>query len=127
MIQTVQTDQAPAPVGPYSQAVVAQGKTLYLAGQIPLNPASGAIESEDAAEQTRQCLRNIGAILKAAGGDYGSLAKVTVYTTDIGEFAAINRAYAEFFAAGRYPARVVVEVSALPRSARVEIEAVACL
>ncbi len=118
----IKTDKAPAAIGPYSQGVLAC-RLLYTAMQIALDPASGEMTGATAVEQAQQCLRNVRAIAEAAGGSLDHAVKVTVYLTDMGEFAAINEAYAEFFTADP-PARAVVEVSRLPKDALVAIEAV---
>lgn len=119
----VQTDEAPAPVGPYSQAVRA-GDWLFLSGQVPLDPATGELVGEDAAAQAARVLENIGAILRAAGMDYADVVKTTIFLVDLRDFAAVNEVYARYFSE-RPPARSTVQVSALPKGARVEIEAVA--
>jgi 2-iminobutanoate/2-iminopropanoate deaminase len=118
----VETRQAPDAVGPYSQAVRAVG-LLFCSGQIPLDPASGEITAETPALQTTQCLRNLEAVCEAAGTALDRALRLTVYTTDLGEFAAINEAYAEFFGA-EPPARAAVGVAALPKGAMVEIDAI---
>ncbi|MGQ9531898.1 MAG: RidA family protein [Desulfotomaculales bacterium] len=119
----VQTDEAPAPVGPYSQAVRA-GDWLFLSGQVPLDPATGELVGEDAAAQAARVLENIGAILRAADMDYADVVKTTIFLTDLRDFAAVNEVYARYFSE-RPPARSTVQVSALPKGARVEIEAIA--
>ena len=121
----VQTDKAPAAVGPYSQAYKAGG-LLFVSGQIPLDPATGEFNSNDAVEQLRQCLANIAAIAEAAGTSIDKTVKTTVLLTDLSGFAAINAAYGEVFKEP-YPARACFEVSALPRGAKVEVEAVVSL
>ena len=123
MIKTIATDKAPAAIGPYSQAKVA-GDTLYASGQIPINPATGNIEAETIEEQTRQSLTNIQHILEAAGAGMSDVVKTTVLLADIADFAAMNGVYAEFFK-GDCPARAAFQVAAIPKGARVEIEAIA--
>jgi 2-iminobutanoate/2-iminopropanoate deaminase len=123
MRETVRTDKAPAAVGPYSQAVRA-GQTVWVSGQIPLDPATGKLVAGDVEEQARQAMRNLGAILEAAGSGFDRVVKATVYLTDLDDFDAVNRVYAEFMPSPP-PARVCVEVARLPRGARVEIDAVA--
>ncbi|MBZ5637905.1 MAG: RidA family protein [Acidobacteriia bacterium] len=123
MRETVRTDRAPAAVGPYSQAVRARG-TVWVSGQIPLDPATGAIVPGDVETEARQALRNVGAILEAAGSGLDRVVKTTVYLTDLDDFERVNRVYAELVPSPP-PARVCVEVSRLPRGARVEIDAVA--
>lgn len=118
------TPNAPSPVGPYSQAIRA-GNLIFVAGQIPLDPASGKMP-EGITEQTRQVLRNIAAVLEAAGASMADVVKTTVYMKDLGEFAAMNQVYASFFRESP-PARATVEVARLPKDARVEIEAIAVL
>ena len=125
MRETIPAAGAPDAVGPYSHAVKAGG-LLFVSGQIPLDPDSGELVGETAAEQARQCLTNLAAIADAAGTDLGQAAKCTVLLTSMGDFTEVNEAYAEFFS-GEFPARIAYEVSALPRNARVEIDAVIAL
>jgi len=120
----VLTGDAPAPIGPYSQAVLASGPVLFTAGQIGLIPGKNEIVQGGIREQTRQALENVSAILGAGGSDLSRVVKTTVFLKDMGEFAAMNEVYGEYFA-GSPPARSTVEVSRLPRDARVEIEAIA--
>ncbi len=122
-MKMIATDKAPEAIGPYAQAVEANG-VVYCAGQLPINPASGAIEVVGAAEQTMQVLLNLRAVLEAAGSGLDRVVKTTVFLTDIGDFPAVNKVYAEMFA-GHTPARSTVQVARLPKCARVEIEAVA--
>lgn len=124
-LKAIQTPNAPAAIGPYSQAVRA-GNTLYVSGQIPLDPATGALVPGGIAEQTRQSLKNIRAILQAAGADMDRVVKTTVLLADIGDFAAMNEVYAEAFTAP-FPARAAFQAAELPRGALVEIECVAQL
>lgn len=121
----ITTSDAPAPIGPYSQAV-AVGTLLYTAGQIPLDPATNALVEGDIRAQTRQALKNLEAILKAGGASWDSVVKTTVFLKDMSEFAAMNEVYAEVFSKSA-PARSTVEVARLPRDARVEIEAIAVI
>ena len=123
--QPVPTPNAPPAAGPYSPAVRA-GEWLFLAGQVPLDPATGSMVQGDAATQARQVLRNIRAVLEDCGASLDDVAKTTVFVTNLGDFAAINEVYAEAFGAHR-PARSTVQVAALPGGAHVEIEAVAHL
>jgi len=123
MRQPVRTEGAPAAVGPYSQAVVAAG-WLWVSGQIPLRPETGRLVEGGIEDQTRQALRNLVAVLEAAGSGVHRVVKVTLYLTDLDSFDAVNRVYAEFFH-DEPPARVCVEVSRLPRGAQVEVDAVA--
>jgi len=120
--QVVLTQSAPSPVGPYSQAIRA-GSLVFVAGQIPMDPKTGAMP-EGIAEQTRVVLRNVQAVLEAAGASLAAVVKTTVYMKDLGEFAAMNQVYVEFFT-DKPPARATVEVARLPKDARVEIEAIA--
>ena len=122
MKQIIATPAAPKAVGPYSQAVLLNG-TLYVSGQLPLDPETGGMP-EGVEAQTRRSLQNLGAILNAAGLDFSDIAKTTVLLADIADFAAMNAVYAEFFPADK-PARVCYQVAALPMGARVEIDAVA--
>lgn len=121
---TVSTESAPKAIGPYSQAVATDGGLVFLSGQIPLDPATGSMVSGSFADEARRVLANLDAVLVAAGADRGRVVKVTVFLTDLGSFSELNDIYAEFFGSHR-PARAVVEVSALPRGARLEMEAVA--
>jgi len=119
----VNTDRAPAAVGPYSQAVVVDG-WAWVSGQIPIDPATGALVEGDIGVQARRSLDNVAAILSAAGCRLEDVVRATVYLVDMDDFAAVNAVYAEFFGDLR-PARACVEVSRLPKGARVEIDAVA--
>lgn len=119
----VSTAEAPRAIGPYSQAVRIDG-LVFLAGQTPIDPASGTLVDGDAGMQTRQCFRNLFAVLAAAGSTPADVQKVNVYLVDMGDFAAMNAAYVEQFEAP-YPARTTVAVAGLPLGARVEIELVA--
>jgi len=119
----VRSGEAPAAIGPYSQAVRA-GEFLFVSGQIPADPASGKIVEAGVAAQTERALKNLGAILAAAGLGFGSVVKTTVYLTDMERFAEMNEVYARFFGETP-PARATVQAGALPKGALVEIEAVA--
>ena len=119
----IHTDNAPAAIGPYSQAIQA-GNTIYVSGQLPIVPATGAFAGDDIAAQTRQSLTNMKNILNAAGADMCDVVKTTVLLADIADFAAMNAVYAEFFTAP-YPARAAFQVACLPKNALVEIECVA--
>ena len=121
----VSTSEAPAAIGPYSQAVKANG-FVFVSGQIPIDPATGSFAAEDVVGQTRQCLVNLSAILKAAGSSLEKVVKATVYLQDINDFAAVNEEYAAFFT-NEPPARAAFGVAALPKGALVEIEAIAIL
>ena len=125
MNTAISTEKAPAAIGPYSQAV--QGRnTVYVSGQLPIDPATGAFAGDDIKAQTRQSLTNIRSILEAAGADMSKVVKTTVLLKDIADFGAMNEVYAEFFTAP-YPARAAFQVAALPKDALVEIECVAVL
>lgn len=123
--QAIHTSHAPAAIGPYSQAVRA-GNTLYVSGQIPIDPATGEFAGQDIATQTRQSLTNISNILKAAGADMSHVVKTTVLLKHIEDFAAMNAVYSEFFTEP-YPARAAFQAAALPKDALVEIECIAQL
>ena len=125
MNQTIHTDLAPAAIGPYSQAV-RTGDLLFVSGQLPIDPATGAFAGEDIASQTRQSLMNVKAILEAAGYSCADVVKSTVLLAEISDFAAMNAVYAEFFSEP-YPARSAVAVKTLPKGALVEIEVVAAM
>ena len=122
MKKIIHTDNAPKAVGPYSQAVEAGG-TLYISGQLPVDPATGKFP-DSIEEQTTQCLKNVGAILHAAGYDYADVVKSTVLLDDIANFAAMNEIYAKFYVKDM-PARVSYQVARLPLGVKVEIETIA--
>jgi 2-iminobutanoate/2-iminopropanoate deaminase len=122
-VKKINTEKAPAAIGPYSQAVVA-GNMIYLSGQIGLEPKSGKLADGGIAGETKQALENIKAVLLAAGSDIASVVSVTVYLADMNEFAAMNEVYAAYFKEP-YPARATVAVKNLPKNARVEISAIA--
>jgi len=125
--QAINTSAAPAPVGPYNQAVAAAG-LLWCSGQIALDPLSGAMVGEgDVEAETRQVLANLQAVLRAAGVTPAQVVRTTVYLVDLADFGPVNALYAEMFGAGTAPARACVQVAALPKGARVEIDAVALL
>ena len=123
MSKAIATPNAPAAIGPYSQAV-ATGDLVFVSGQLPIDPATGAFAGNDIAAQTRQSLTNIKAILEANGMTMANVVKTTVLLEDISEFAAMNAVYAEFFSEP-YPARAAYQVAALPKAAKIEIEAIA--
>ena len=126
-IEAVTTQAAPAPVGPYNQAVKAAG-VLYCSGQIALDPASGEmVGAGDVEAETRQVLANLQAVLKEAGCTPQQVVRTTVFLADLGDFAKVNALYAEVFGQGVSPARACVEVAALPKEARVEIDCIAVL
>ena len=119
----IHTDNAPAAIGPYSQAIQA-GNTIYVSGQLPIDPATGAFAGDEIKAQTRQSLTNVKNILIEAGTDMSAVVKTTVLLANIADFAAMNEVYAEFFTAP-FPARAAFQVACLPRNALVEIECVA--
>ncbi len=123
-IQKILTNKAPNPIGPYSQAVLAEGKFIYTAGQVAIDPATNQMIEGDIKAQTRQVLKNLDAVLRAGGSSMSAVVKTTVFLKNFNDFAAMNEVYAEFFS-GSAPARSTVEVSRLPKDAKVEIEAVA--
>jgi reactive intermediate/imine deaminase len=123
MAQPISTKDAPAAIGPYSQAIRAAG-LLFLSGQIPLDPATGQLVPGDVAAQTERVLKNLEAILVAGGCTFGDVVRTTIYLVDLAHFATVNEIYARFFQAP-HPARVTVQVSALPRGSLVEIDAIA--
>ncbi|MGG5329970.1 RidA family protein [Enterococcus sp. AZ163] len=125
MINKIDTAKAPAAIGPYSQAIKV-GNTLYLSGQLPIDPATGEFPSEDIKEQTARSLENIKAILAEAGTDLTKVVKTTVLLKNISDFAAMNEVYGEYFN-GTCPARAAYQVAALPKDALVEIEAIAMI
>ena len=120
--QIIQTDRAPKAIGPYSQAVRV-GDTVYLSGQIPLDPVSGELVGGDITAQTRRVFENLAAVCEAAGGSLADVVRVGIYLTDLGDFAAVNAVMAEY-CTQPYPSRSTVQVSALPRGAHVEVDAV---
>lgn len=123
--EIVSTSNAPAAVGPYSQAVRV-GNIVYSAGQIPLIPGTGKLAEGDIEAQTHQVMQNLTAVLEAAGTSLANVVKTTIFLTDLGDFAVLNKVYGSYFA-GDTPARSTVEVSALPLGAKVEIEVVAVI
>lgn len=126
--RVIKTKSAPEPVGPYNQAILAQGYLIFLAGQIPLDPATGQIVGEgDIIAQTQQVMKNIEAILVEAGATWSNVVKTTVYLTDLANFASMNQIYAQYFPENTAPARACVEVSRLPKDVLVEIECIAVL
>jgi 2-iminobutanoate/2-iminopropanoate deaminase len=121
--QAVSTESAPKAIGPYSQAIRA-GDLLFVSGQVPIDPATGSLVDGDIAAQTTRVLRNIGAILDAAGASFDHVVRTTVFLADMNDFAAMNEVYAGCFTAPA-PARATVQVSRLPKDARVEIDVIA--
>ncbi len=124
MSRVIHTDKAPAAIGPYSQGIGASGEMIFVSGQLPIDPAKGEFAGEDIASQTEQSLKNIRAILQAAGADMENVVKTTVLLKDIADFGAMNEVYARFFKEN-CPARAAFQVAALPKNALVEIEAIA--
>src|SRR5437773_11406421 len=123
MKQIVSTNEAPAAIGPYSQAV-RSGRFLFCSGQIPLDPKSGQIVSGDIAVQTRRVLDNVAAVLRAEGLTFDNVVKTTIFLTDLGDFQTVNEVYSSYFKQDP-PARSTVQVSALPKGAKIEVEAIA--
>lgn len=126
MKQIIETSRAPQAIGPYSQAVRA-GDFVFASGQIPLDPKTGEMIAGDVAEQTEQVLRNLEAVLEAAGTSLAQVVKTTVFLADMNDFAAMNEVYGRHFNENAPPARATVEAARLPRDARVEIEAIAII
>lgn len=125
MKEIITTERAPQAIGPYSQAA-RDGKLVFTSGQIPLDPATGEFVAGGAREQTEQVLKNLSAVLKAAGAELDQVVKTTVFLADMNDFAAMNEVYGRFFSS-KPPARATVQAARLPRDARVEIEAIAVL
>lgn len=126
--KVIRTDHAPAPLGPYNQAIAASGQMVFLAGQIPLDPQSGQIVGgNDIAAQTKQVMTNIAAVLQEAGADWDSVVKTSVFLKDLADFVPMNEVYAEYFADESAPARACVEVARLPKDVLVEIECIAVI
>ena len=123
-LKRILTQQAPSPIGPYSQAVSVDDKFIYTAGQIAIDPATNTLVQGDIKAQTRQVIKNLEAILRAGGSSLKSVFKTTVFLKDMGDFTSMNEVYAEFFSESS-PARSTVEVARLPRDVKVEIEAIA--
>jgi len=124
----IRTDDAPAPVGPYNQAIAATGQLIFVAGQIPLAPSTGEIVgAADVAKQTQQVMVNIEAILKAGGAKFQDVVKTTVFLADMNDFAAMNAVYARYFEEAIAPARACVQVSRLPKDVLVEIDCIAVI
>ena len=121
----ISTSKAPAAIGPYSQAIRA-GSTVYLSGQIPLDPVAGEIVSQEFADQAHRVFENIAAVAAAAGGSLHDIVKLTVYLTDLGRFAELNQIMTGYFAEP-YPARAAIGVAALPRAVQIEIDAIMVL
>ncbi|MBW4489181.1 MAG: RidA family protein [Trichocoleus desertorum ATA4-8-CV12] len=126
--KVIRTEQAPAPVGPYNQAIAASGQMVFVAGQIALDPQTGAIVGEgDVVRQTEQVMANLEAILKAAGATFADVVRTTVFLADMNDFAAVNGIYARHFDEATAPARACVQVARLPKDVRVEIDCIAVI
>ncbi len=126
--KVIRTDNAPAPVGPYNQAIAASGTMVFLAGQIALDPKTGEIVGTgDVVAQTKQVMTNIEAVLTEAGADWSSVVKTSVFLKDLADFTTVNEVYAQYFDEATAPARACVEVSRLPKDVLVEIECIAVI
>ncbi|MGB3237882.1 MAG: RidA family protein [Geitlerinemataceae cyanobacterium] len=126
--KVIQTENAPAPVGPYNQAIAASGETLFVAGQISIDPQTNQlVHTDDVAKQTEQVMSNLAAILKAAGATFSDVVKTTVFLKDMNDFAAVNAVYAQYFDDATAPARACVEVARLPKDVLVEIDCIAVI
>ncbi len=124
--KVIRTDKAPAPVGPYNQAIAASGQMIFIAGQIPLDPETGEIVgTNDVVQQTQQVMKNLEAILTASGASWSNVVKTSVFLKDLADFATVNQVYAQYFDEATAPARACVEVSRLPKDVLVEIECIA--
>ncbi|BAZ06780.1 RidA family protein [Calothrix sp. NIES-3974] len=124
--QIIHTNNAPAPVGPYNQAIAASGQMIFVSGQIALDPNTGSIVgADDVAVQTKQVMANLEAVLTAAGAKWENVAKVSIFLKDMNDFATVNSIYGEYFSPESAPARACVEVSRLPKDVLVEIECIA--
>lgn len=123
MLQKTETNLAPAPIGPYSQAIH-HGDTIWVSGCIALNPETGAMMQQTIEEETQQVMQNLKAIVENSGSSMGKIVKTTIFLTDMGQFATVNEVYGQFLISP-YPARETVQVSALPKGARVEISCIA--
>lgn len=118
--QAINTKHAPAPIGPYSQAVFS-GNTLFISGQIPVDPTTGQLVKGDVRDETHQVMKNLKAILNASGMDFGHVVKTTIFVTDMNNFGDVNEIYGKYFDNGNFPARETVQVAALPKGVQVEI------
>ncbi len=126
MKKIIFTEKAPAPIGPYSQAVLS-GNTLYVSGQIPLNPDSGELILTSIEEQTKQVMENLNAVLSEAGMSFDNVVKTTIFITDMNDFSKINGVYGNYFSENNAPARETVQVSRLPKDVNVEISVIAVM
>jgi 2-iminobutanoate/2-iminopropanoate deaminase len=128
MRDVIQTDRAPAPVGPYSQAIAATGKMIFVSGQIAIDPTTNAVLTEaDVATQTERVMENLIAVLDAAGATLNHVVKTGVFLADMNDFAAMNAVYARYFDEATAPARACIEAARLPKDVRVEIECIAVI
>ena len=126
MKKVILTPHAPAPIGPYSQAVQV-GQQLFISGQIPLDPSTGDLITGSIEEETTQVMKNLSAVLSQAGGDWENVVKVSIFLTDMADFAAVNKIYGSYISEKSAPARETVAVAGLPKGVRVEISAIAIL
>jgi 2-iminobutanoate/2-iminopropanoate deaminase len=126
MKKVILTPHAPAPIGPYSQAVQV-GQQLFISGQIPLDPSTGELITGSIEEETTQVMKNLSAVLSQAGGDWENVVKVSIFLTDMADFAAVNKIYGSYISEKSAPARETVAVAGLPKGVRVEISAIAIL
>lgn len=126
MRKIIRTENAPAPIGPYNQAILA-GDTLYLSGQVAIDPASGELRLDDLETETRLVMSNLKAVLNEAGMDFSNLVKCSIFLKSMDDFAAVNAIYGEYFEEGQAPARETVQVAKLPKDVNVEISGVAIL
>lgn len=123
--EVIQTPDAPKAIGPYSQAIAATGQRMvFLSGQIPLDPVSGELVTGDVQKETERCMKNLEAVLKASGLTFANVVRCGIFLTDLGDFAKVNEVYGRYFPSNP-PARATVQVSALPRGARVEVDCIA--
>ena len=125
MHQVIHTNLAPAPVGPYNQAILASGPLVFVSGQIAIDPATNQIVADDVEAQTHQVLKNLQAVLAAAGTDLDQVVKTTVFLADMNDFGQVNAIYSEYFPEATAPARACVEVARLPKDVKVEIDCMA--
>lgn len=125
--KVIRTDNAPAPVGPYNQAIAASGTMLFCSGQIAIDPTTGTILDGDVEAQTKQVMANLAAVLKEAGADWSNVVKTGVFLKDMNDFGAVNKIYGSYFDEATAPARACVEVVRLPKDVLVEIECIAVL
>jgi len=126
MKKVILTPEAPAPIGPYSQAVQV-GQQLFISGQIPLDPSTGELITGSIEDETTQVMKNLSAVLSQAGGDWENVVKVSIFLTDMADFAAVNKIYGSYISEKSAPARETVAVAGLPKGVRVEISAIAIL